>query len=103
MAEWIAHTARSPARTRSRITRCCSALHGVSPIVKSAERAGTADLVDRDIPHVVDAAGPQPVHLRDLGNADRGLVEYAVNTGGTVVIGRHLRGEQQRTSHDAAR
>ena len=79
---------RAPRRLTDREERECTSL---------------ANRVDRELPYVFDPPGAQPVHLRDLTDSYRSLVEHAVHTRRPVAIRRDLGHEQQRTGHDAAR
>ena len=67
------------------------------------ECAGLLNGTDGELAHVLDPPGAQPVHLGDLFDAYRGLVEHSVHARGPVAIRRDLGDEQQRVSHDAAR
>ena len=64
------------------------------------ERARFVEIVEVERAHVVDATGCEPVHLGDLGDADRGLVEHTVHAGRPVAIRRDLGDEQQGVGHE---
>ena len=65
------------------------------------ERAGVVEIVERKLAHVLDAPGREPIELGRLSHAVRGLVEYAVRSGGTVAVRRNLGDEEQRCGHAA--
>ena len=64
--------------------------------MNSASARAREQCVVVEVAHVVDPAAAQAVQLRDLGHADRGLVEDAVHAGRTVEVRRDLGHEQQR-------
>ena len=78
-------------------------LHGVSPIVNSASARASLQIAGCERAHVVDPLRCQAVQLRDLRDADRGLVEHTVHARRPVDVRRDLRDEQQRGAHDRAR
>ena len=60
------------------------------------QRAGLANRVHGELPHVLDSPGAQSVHLRDLVDADGRLVEHSVHARGPVAIRRDLGHESRR-------
>ena len=65
------------------------------------ERAGVAQRGRVERTDIVDALRRKTLQLGDLRDADRGLVEHAVHTGGPVAIRRDLGDEEQPISHGA--
>ena len=87
------------ARVRRRSQRHGRAKYVRAPATAVRERACAAQVRRRQRADVVDAARRETVQLRDLRDADRGLVEHAVHAGRSGGVGRDLGDEEQRVGH----
>ncbi len=88
-----------PPRHDSSRADFCSAENGRLADGEERQHPGGAELMGRQVAHIVDHDGGVAGALGQLDQGCGGLAEDAVDAGGAVGVRRHLRHDQHRGGH----